>query len=249
MKETKILKSKSEEFAFLAAHQLKTPLTAIRWYVGELENAGEEMLSREQKNILKELRATVVQMSDMLNSLLQIGRIRSGRLNVQPAPLDIADFCKNIILEMEPVLKEKKVTVDFNTEPAILPLVKMDKELFRHVLWNLLSNSVSYSSKGSEVKVSVKQKDGVMEVSVKDQGIGIPQTEQKKIFQEFFRAKNASRLQPKGTGLGLALVKYIVEHWKGKIGFKSQENKGTTFYFTIPVKGIKPKKGEVGLEV
>lgn len=238
----------SGDFAFLAAHQLKTPLTAVRWYVGELLDGGYETLSNEQKKLVGELKASVEQMTEMINSLLQIGRIRSGRLKLSPVPLDVSLFLKDMILEMEVQLKDKKVKVNVNAEP-ILPEVLMDRECLKHVLLNLLTNAVNYSSKGKVVNCNIFKKKNHLEVSVQDEGIGISSKDQEGIFKEFFRAKNAMKFLPKGTGLGLVLVKYLVEHWGGKVWFDSKENKGSTFYFTIPLKGSKAKKGDVGLNI
>ncbi len=236
----------SEQFAFVAAHQLKTPLTALRWYTGELLKDQKEMTSQQQETV-REIRLTLEQMSEMLNALLRIGRIRSGRLTVEPVPLDILSVTKEAILNLDKQILHKDVEVSVKSVPSTLPLVPMDKDILRHVLQNLLENAVRYSQKKGKVSVIVKQTDGHLQFAVKDQGIGIPENEQKEIFKEFFRARNAAQFQPRGTGLGLSLVKYLVNHWKGKIWFTSHLGKGTTFFFTIPVKGVKAQKGEVSL--
>ncbi len=117
------------------------------------------------------------------------------------------------------------------------------------VFQNLLSNASRYAPEKSTITVSIEKKDEMAEIAVIDKGIGIPKDSQSKIFEKFFRADNALKLVPEGSGLGLSLVRSLFEGWGGKIWFESKEGVGTTFYFTVPFSGMKAKEGEVTLAV
>ena len=146
-------------------------------------------------------------------------------------------------------LKNKSQKVKITAKPAKLPLIPMDKEVIWQVVLNLLTNANRYSGVDSVILVKIENKYDHLEFSIVDKVIGIPKSQQDQIFKKFFRADNAFKKVPEGSGLGLSLVKSLVDSWGGKVWFESEEKKGTTFYFTIPKSGMIAKTGEVGLAV
>ena len=140
--------------------------------------------------------------------------------------------------------KSQKIILSIHPK---LDKINVDPNLVRAVYLNLINNSIKYTPAGGEITIFISRKGDSILSQVSDNGVGIPQAEQKRVFQKFFRGRNIVKKVVEGTGLGLYLVKAIIESSNGKIYFKSEENKGTTFWFTVPASGILAKKGEVSI--
>ncbi|PIZ00545.1 hypothetical protein COY62_02005 [bacterium (Candidatus Howlettbacteria) CG_4_10_14_0_8_um_filter_40_9] len=210
------------------------------------EDAGP--LNMEQISYLTQAYETNENMIDLVNSLLNISRIESGRLAIEPEEIDVVTFCESIYNEIKTVASEKKQKVDIIKPKIKLKKILTDARLFRQVIQNLLSNAVKYTpEKGKIVFTISKNDEGFVQFDVKDNGLGIPLSQQDKIFQKFFRADNVMQTEVEGTGLGLYVCKSIIEMLGGKIWFDSEENKGATFSCTLPLSGSKSKKGERSL--
>jgi len=247
-KEREIDKMKTE-FVSVASHQLRTPLTAIRWTLEEL--AGDELgkLNDQQKDYVNQSLESSERMVNLVNDLLNVSRLETGRLSVEPKPTDLTELVGGVVKEYQPVAKAKKCRIIFNTPKPKLKKINIDSSLIRQVVTNFVSNAVKYSQATKDCVVAVSLSANKREVvfSVKDSGVGIPQSAQSRIFEKFFRADNVVRMETEGSGLGLYISKMIIDISGGRLWFESQEGKGSTFYFSLPLSGSKRIKGEKGI--
>ena len=234
------------EFLSLASHQLRTPLSAIRWFVEILLSGDAGPLNREQREFLGNVDESTNRMVALINDLLNITRIESGRIIIDPKPTDLGKLIEGIMAEVKSKYLAKSQKIILSIHPK-LDKINVDPNLVRAVYLNLINNSIKYTPAGGEITIFISRKGDSILSQVSDNGVGIPQAEQKRVFQKFFRGRNIVKKVVEGTGLGLYLVKAIIESSNGKIYFKSQENKGTTFWFTVPASGILAKKGEVSI--
>jgi len=241
--EMEIDRAKSE-FVSLASHQLRTPLSTINWYAEMLLNGDVGHLKAGQKQYLEEIYRGNQRMVALVNALLNVSRIELGTFSVAPISVNVAEIVEDAVDEILPDIKKKKLTITKKI-PKKIPTIQADPQLLLIVFQNLISNAVKYTPDKGEVvvKISIKKKEGSMNVIVSDNGYGIPKRQQDKIFTKLFRADNVKEKDTEGTGLGLYIVKSIVEHSGGSIHFDSEEEKGTTFYVTLPLSGMKKKEG------
>lgn len=245
----KIGKMKTE-FVSVASHQLRTPLTAVKLFTDMLVNGGIGKLNHRQAEYLDNIYESTERMVRLVNDLLNVTRIESGKLRTMPEPTVLKDFVSAVIAEAKPLAKNKKIKIDliFDDDLTKIPL---DQNLMRQVIHNLLVNAIKYSKVGGgKIVVEVKRRDqDLFLIKVKDDGIGIPEKTQKRIFEKFFRADNAIKSVTEGTGLGLYVSRMIVESSGGRIWFESKKSKGTCFFVEIPVQGMEKREGEMGLSI
>ena len=175
-------------------------------------------------------------MITLINDLLNVTRIEEGRYLYRPVLTDIESLVQFVINTLRDQIKKKEIKFEYKKPKKKLPKVMLDVEKMRLAIQNLLDNAIRYTRPEGRVTVSLRHVKKEIELSVKVTGIGIPKDQQERVFIKFFRGANAIRLETEGSGLGLFIVKNIIEAHGGKIWFESEEGKGTTFYFTIPVK-------------
>ena len=247
--EKKIDKAKTE-FVSLASHQLRTPLSTINWYVEMLLAGDVGKFNKKQKKYLNEIYTGNRRMVELVNSLLNVSRLELGTFIADPVSTDIVDIFKTAIKEIRPMVEKKEIALN-EQYTANFPKVYADPKLIRIMFQNLISNAMKYTpekgkitiklslsdDKGNESNVKCQRSDILIKVS--DTGYGIPQGQQKQIFTKLFRADNVREKDVEGTGLGLYIVKSIVEHSGGKVWFESEENKGATFSVLLPLEGMK----------
>jgi PAS domain S-box-containing protein len=239
--EKEVDKSKTE-FVSLASHQLRTPLSAIRWYSEMLNSQKLGPLNDQQKSYLQEIYDSNRHMIELVNSLLNVSRIDLGTFAIEPEPTDFKELSESVLRELFVKIQETEMHVTSSYEEG-LPKVNADPKLVRIIFQNLLSNAVKYTKKGGNISLSITADEKDLHIKVADDGVGIPANVQSKIFTKLFRADNARVVESEGTGLGLYILKAVVERGGGKIWFESAENHGTTFYVDLPLSGMKAVSG------
>lgn len=244
-REYEIDKAKTE-FVSLASHQLRTPLSAVNWYAEMLINGDAGKLSENQMKYLQEIYKGNQRMVNLVNALLDVSRIELGTFAITPTKTDIVDLAKSMVKENKLLADKKKIVLTEKYDQ--IPELLVDPKLVQIIFQNLLSNAVKYTPDGGKVALTITKKEPNILIEVKDTGIGIPKAQQSHMYEKLFRADNVRAKDTEGTGLGLYIVKAIVDQSDGKIWFESIENKGTSFFVEIPIKGMPKKEGTKALE-
>lgn len=234
------------EFISLASHQLKTPLTSIRWYSEMLlaDRAGK--LNRKTRLYVEKVWHNSERMVALINSLLNVSRIEMGTMAVAPELISFTAVASSVLEELLPQIKAKKLVITKVYAPD-LPLVFADPQLMRIIFQNLLTNAIKYTPVKGVISVTIKKLSHGISIIITDSGCGIPSDQHDQIFTKLFRADNVRVVETDGSGLGLYIVKAIIDQVGGAIWFESKENAGTSFYITIPAKGMEKKAGRVHL--
>jgi PAS domain S-box-containing protein len=230
--ERQIDKSKTE-FVSLVSHQLRTPLSAIRWYSDVLIKGKHGKLSVKQKKYLKEIQHGNERMIKLIDVMLNVSRLDAGKIKNNPVQINVKKLVEDIVKEQKFHLNAKKQKFVFDAQKE-LPEIYADSNLVRMIFQNLISNAIKYTQDGGKITCSIKKDDTKILFQINDNGIGIPKEQQNRVFEKLFRANNAFSQDPEGNGLGLYVVKTAVEEIGGKIWFQSEEGKGTTFFVNLP---------------
>ncbi|MBC7073794.1 HAMP domain-containing histidine kinase [Candidatus Parcubacteria bacterium] len=221
------------EFISIASHQLQTPLSSLRWALELLLSENVRQDPKKQTEFLNILKEESDKMRELMRDLISVAKIESEQLFLTKEKISLKEIVQKTISELENKAKEKNLEIVFECQTS-LPFIFTSKSAIQTAIWHLLDNAIKFSKNGGKIKISLWPENKKVFFKIEDQGIGIPESDQKFIFQKFFRAKNAFRYQTKGTGLGLFIVKNIIERSGGKIKFSSKEDKGTTFWFYLP---------------
>ncbi|MFA5249309.1 MAG: ATP-binding protein [Candidatus Paceibacterota bacterium] len=234
-REKNIEKMKTE-FVSISAHQLRTPLSAIKWTLKMILDGDAGEINPMQKEVLDKSYASNERMINLVNDLLNVSRIEEGRFLYKPEPAQMEDMIQATVDTLQEEAKRRGLNLIFTREKDMLPPIKMDKEKMKLAVDNLINNALKYNTvKGGKIEVSInKANDKEAQIMVKDNGLGIPASQQARIFTKFFRGDNVVRLEVDGSGLGLYTTKNIIETHGGRIWFESEQGKGTTFFFTLP---------------
>lgn len=229
----KLIEKMKTEFVSVAAHQLRTPLSAIKWTIRMILDGDAGEINEEQRELLEQTYISNERMIRLINDLLDVSRIEEGRLLYDQEDARIEDVLDSVIEASQEMLRNKNMVLEVNKKET--PKVRIDKEKIGVVIQNLLENAIKYTEQGGKIKITLDNDEKNVIFKIEDSGVGIPKSQQDRIFTKFFRAENVTRMETNGTGLGLYTTKNIVQAHKGQIWFESEENKGTTFYFTIPI--------------
>jgi signal transduction histidine kinase len=244
---TKEIDRMKSEFISIASHQLRTPLSAMKWYLEMILNGEAGKLNPQLLDFIQNVNSSNERMIDLVNSILNVSRIESGRLIIEPKSIKIDKLISDIKSDIAVKVNERKVKLIFKIEDK-LPKIVLDPRLIRNVIMNLLTNAIKYSPVSTTITEEKKKDSFDFLFKVTDHGYGIPKEDMDKVFSKFYRGSNILKIVTDGNGIGLYLVKAIIEASGGQIGFSSIINKGTTFWFKLPIKGVTSKKGEVVLE-
>lgn len=225
-----------KEFVSLVSHQMRTPLAAIKWNLEALlENKKGKPLNAWQKEKLTEAYQSNEREIELVNDMLNLSKIEAGKIDIILDKLNMHEVFKEVIQEMQMYAHANNVAIKVKFDAKSIPTVHADRGKIIQVIDNLISNAIKYTKGKGQVDINAEVNGEMVEFSVKDKGIGIPPEHQKRIFDKFFRAENAVSTQAEGSGLGLYIVRRLVEVQKGKIWFNSVQGKGTTFYFSLPI--------------
>lgn len=227
-KELSELKSR---FVTMTSHEFRTPLTTILSSAELLEDYGFQWSEEKKLLHLRRIVSTVKHMTQLLNDVLLIGKAEAGKLQCSPSALDIAQFCRDLVEEMQIITNNH--TIVFKYESDQYHTVSLDEKLLRHIMTNLLSNAIKYSPHGGKVYFDFVATQEAAIFRVQDEGIGIPDLDKIQLFESFYRASNVGTIS--GTGLGLAIVKRAVDLHGGNIQVESEVGVGTTFVVSLPL--------------
>lgn len=230
----KMVDQTKSEFISIAAHQLRTPLSAIKWIFKMMYDGDWGNVSDEQKEYLQKGYISTERLIKVVNDLLNVSRIEQGRFIANLTAENIQGIMKEIFAQYQGLSEQRKIKLNFNDYPEALPAIFVDKEKIKIAIENLTENAINYTPKDGSVTLSLGRDGNNIIISVKDTGIGIPKDQQERIFTKFFRSGNALRVQTEGSGMGLFVTKNIVEAHKGRIWFESVEGQGTTFFISLP---------------
>lgn len=232
----KFIERMKTEFVSLAAHQLRTPLSAIKWTLKMLLDGDLGKITDEQRNFIEKTYASNERMIGLINDLLDVMRIEEGRYLYKPVLADMEDIVQFVINSYQDIIERKKIVLDFKKSEKSLPKVLVDVGKMRLVIQNFIDNAIKYTPSGGMVTIYTSSSKREVEFSIKDTGMGIPKDQQGRVFSKFFRGANIQRTDTEGSGLGLFITKNIVEAHSGKVWFESEEGRGTTFHFSLPSK-------------
>lgn len=226
-------KTKSE-FISIAAHQLRTPLSAIKWTFKMMidEDVGE--ITLEQKEFLKRGYITNERMISLVNDLLNVSRIEEGRFGYEFKPKAIEDIIETLLKAAYPLLEEKRINFVLNKPAKPLRKINADAEKLTLALENILNNAIKYTPPKGKISLLVEEKENQLTIIVTDSGVGVPKDQISKLFTKFFRGSNVIRLQTDGSGLGLFITKNVIEKHKGYITIQSEESRGTVVKIALP---------------
>ena len=236
----KLVEQMKTEFVSIAAHQLRTPLSAIKWTLRMLLDGDLGEINENQREFLEKTFVSNERMISLINDLLNVTRIEEGKYIYKTTLANLENVVESVVESYKEIIERKKLNFSLEKSTEPLPLVLIDIEKMTLVIQNLLENAIHYTPEGGSITILLKKGKEEIDFAIRDTGIGIPKEEQDRVFSKFFRSSNALRSETSGSGLGLFIAKNIIESHGGKIWFESEENKGTTFYFFLPL----PKKDE-----
>lgn len=220
------------DFVSFVTHQLRTPLSGVKWLLELATDVIDD--PDEVKSLIQDARTSTERLIRLVNDLLDVSRLERGKLQLNYTNINLADLTAEVVNEMMPLITERRQNLSTKSAPG-LPLVRVDSQMLRQVMLNLISNAMKYTPSGGKIDIRIDRKNDSLVWSIQDTGIGIPRAERGKLFEKFYRAGNVLAVETEGTGLGLYLVRLIVEKFGGRVWCDSEEGVGSTFLFTLPI--------------
>jgi len=233
-----------DDFISMASHQLRTPLTSVKGYVSMVLDGDAGSLTPLQKKLLNQSFISAQRMVYLISDLLNVSRLRTGKFVIEPIQCDLAKMIQEEVKQLVETAKGRGLELVYH-KPEHFPVLLLDETKMRQVIMNFIDNAIYYTQAGGTITVNLSETPQSIEFTVVDNGIGVPKVEQHHLFSKFFRAHNAKRARPDGTGLGLFMAKKVIVAQGGAIIFKSQEGKGSTFGFSFAKKRLTVVNGDV----
>lgn len=223
-----------DEFISMASHQLRTPLTSIKGYISMLMEGDVGPISPQQKHLLNEAFVSSERMVRLIGDFLNVSRLQTGKFVIEKRPVDLATLVERELDGLEPNAQARGMRFSYR-KPKTIPVLNLDENKIQQVVMNFADNALYYSKEKATISVRLRKVGKLVEFTVTDTGIGVPKSEQAHLFSKFFRATNARKVRPDGTGVGLFLAKRVIDDHGGSIIFSSKEGKGSTFGFRLPI--------------
>lgn len=230
----KELDATKDEFISMASHQLRTPLTAIKGYLSMVLEGDVGPVSESEKVMIKRAFDGAQKMVYLIADLLNVSRLQSGKFIIDNKPTNLAEVVDSEVSQLLETAHHRKISLSYQ-KPATFPTVMMDDNKIRQVIMNFIDNAIYYTPSGGKVTAVVNSSVDKVEFTVSDTGVGVPKEVQPKLFAKFYRADNARKMRPDGTGLGLFTARKVIDAQGGEIIFQSEEGKGSTFGFRFPI--------------
>lgn len=229
-----------DDFISMASHQLRTPLTSIKGYVSMVMEGDAGKITKKQNELLNQSFISAQRMVYLIADLLNVSRLRTGKFVIDPEKTNLADVIDGEMAQLTETAKGRKIELKYN-KPSTFPELMLDENKTRQVIMNFIDNAIYYTPTDGHVNVNLEDKGETIEFTVVDDGIGVPKSVQHNLFNKFYRADNAKKARPDGTGLGLFMAKKVVVAQGGSIIFRSAEGKGSTFGFSFNKKALLPE--------
>lgn len=227
-----------DEFISMASHQLRTPLTSIKGYIDMMLEGDAGKITPMQQQFLTEAFVSSERMVHLINDFLNVSRLQTGKFIIEQRPTDVVRLVSQELDGLKISASQRGLNFTFKP-PKRLPQLLVDEAKIRQVIMNFADNALYYSKPDTTIRVTLKQDADNVIFTVRDTGIGVPETQQAKLFTKFFRATNARKQRPDGTGVGLYLAKRVIVAHGGSIIFASEEGKGSTFGFRLPLESLR----------
>lgn len=227
-----------DDFISMASHQLRTPLTSVKGYISMVIEGDVGKITKQQHKLLDQAFLSSQRMVYLIADLLNVSRLKTGKFIIEPKPTNLADLIEGELSQLTETAKSRNLTLNYK-KPDNFPLFMLDDTKIRQVVMNFADNAIYYTPIGGKIDVNIADTGKTIEFTVTDNGIGVPKNERHNLFSKFYRANNAKKARPDGTGLGLFMAKKVIIAQGGAIIFKSEEGKGSTFGFSFDKEKIK----------
>jgi signal transduction histidine kinase len=230
-----------DEFISMASHQLRTPLTSIKGYLSMVLEGDVGPVTKKEREMIQTAFDSAERMVFLIADLLNVSRLQSGKFVIENKPTDLSKMLEGEVNQLQETARNHHLTLTYK-KPARFPMANLDDTKIRQVVMNFLDNAIYYTPSGGSIEVALEATPDSLNYTVTDNGLGVPKAEQHHLFSKFYRAGNARKMRPDGTGLGLFMAKKVIVAQGGAIIFKSTEGKGSTFGFSFPRKKVEIKQ-------
>ncbi len=221
-----------DDFISMASHQLRTPLTSIKGYTSMVLEGDAGEITDKQRALLKQSYVSSQRMVYMISDLLNVSRLRTGKFDITPVPVNLADIIEQELDQLKEIAADHSLKLTYR-KPKHFPMLMFDETKTRQVIMNFVDNAIHYTPVGGYININLVETPVAVELRVKDNGIGVPRNEQPFLFTKFYRAGNARKARPDGSGLGLFMAKKVIIAQGGALIFHSQPGQGSTFGFVF----------------